>query len=54
MASPLASLPIYEEVSITRAPRARDMSLWSAVFIYAMFLAARPDHRGFPGAAREP
>jgi hypothetical protein len=39
MAPPLASLPIHEEVSVTRAPRARDVSLWSAVFIYAMFLA---------------
>ena len=39
MAPPVASLPIHEEVSVTRAPRARDTSLWSALFIYAVFSA---------------
>ena len=37
--APVASLPIHEEVSVTHAPRAPDASLWSALFIYAVFLA---------------
>ena len=39
--APTLAFPAHprRSLSITRAPRARDVSLWSAVFIYAMFLA---------------